>query len=224
MRAKASPRALSRRDPAARLQLLLASAAKLFAQRGYENTSVNHVADAAGVSVGLIYKYYSDKPALLEAVLESFESEFVTGLAQVRALPLPAFERLKLMMRGLFDLAGRRDSFFWALTAGTHGLRGVRDYQPGAALRTEIAAFLRDGVASGEFRDVDVERVAALGYGVVETAMRHCFSPLEQGRQCREWEATVYELLARNVRPGPLEAPALIKPPRSRRKRPASSR
>ena len=216
MRQRASQRALSRRDPEARLELLLAAAAKLFAKRGYENTSVNHVADEAGVSVGLIYKYFSDKPALLEAVLESFESEFVSGLAHVRALQLPVFERLRLMMRGLFDLAGRRDSFFWALTAGTHGLRGVREYQPGASLRTEIAAFLREGVASGEFREIDIERVAALGYGVVETAMRRCFSPSEQGRHRREWEATVYELLARNVRP---EGIAPVKPPVSRGRR-----
>ena len=196
-----SKRALARRDPEARQALLLKAAARMFADRGYENTSVIHVAEAAGVAVGTLYKYWPDKPALLEAVLSSFEADFVAGLAQVRQLPLPAFERLELMVAGLFKLAGEKEAFFWVLTAGTHGLRGERDFVPGEALREEIRLFIEDGVATGEFRKVDSRRVAALGYGVVETAMRHCFGPGEAGAHVAKWRTVVFEMLARNVRP-----------------------
>lgn len=192
---------LARRDPEARRALLLSAAGRAFAERGYENTSVNHVAEAAGVAVGTLYKYWPDKPALLEAVLESFEHDFVEGMARARQAPLPAFKRLEVMMEGLFSLAREKEWFFWALTAGTQGLRGARDFQPGAALRNEIRLFIESGMASGEFRDVDAERVAALGYGVVETAMRHCFSPDEKGKHVKAWRAVTFEMLARNVRP-----------------------
>jgi AcrR family transcriptional regulator len=196
-----SKRRLARRDPEARQALLLAAAARSFAKRGYENTSVNHVAEEAGVAVGTLYKYWPDKPALLEAVLADFEADFVRGLQQVRELPLPAFSRLELMVAGLFTLASERESFYWALNAGTHGLRGGRDSTPGAALREEIRLFIEDGMADGSFRKVDATRVAALGYGVVETAMRHCFSPSERGAHVDRWKTAVYEMLARNVTP-----------------------
>lgn len=190
---------LARRDPEARRGQVVAEATRLFAERGYENTSVNDVAEEAGVSVGALYKYFPDKPALLEAVLAQFEDEFVVAMQRVHELPGGAFEKLRVMVRGLFELASAREYFFWALTSGTHGLRGERPSTPGARIRDEIARFIHAGVTSGEFRAVDETRVAALGFGVVETAMRHCFGAHEQGQHRAEWESTVYEMLARNV-------------------------
>jgi AcrR family transcriptional regulator len=151
------------------------------------------------VSVGLLYKHFPDKVALLEAVLTSFEAEFVVELRRVRALPLPAFQRLRVMVDGMFELAAGREWSFWALTTSAHGLRGTPEHQPGEALRREIAAFIADGIAQQQFRNVDVERVAALGYGVVETAMRHCFSPEEQSKNRGAWATVVFDMLAANV-------------------------
>jgi AcrR family transcriptional regulator len=201
---------LARRDPQARLALLLQHAARQFAEHGYEDTSVNRVAEAAGVSVGLLYKHFADKAALLEAVLASFEAEFVVELRRVREAPFPAFSRLRLMVDGMFELASRREWSFWALTTSAHGVRGSHDRQPGEALRREIGAFIADGIAQQEFRCVDVERVAALGYGVVETAMRHCFSPEEQGLHRAAWATVVFDMLAANV--APAAPPDLVTP------------
>jgi AcrR family transcriptional regulator len=191
---------LGRRAPEARQERVLAEATRLFAERGYENTSVNEVAKEAGVSVGALYKYFPDKPALLEAVLDAFEGEFVEGMRAVRTSPGPHVERLAMMVKGLFELAAHREHFFWVLTSGTHGLRGTRPVTPGARIRAEIALFIESGIAAGEFRPVDVEQVAALGYGVVETAMRHCFVHGEAGAKQAQWERAVFDMLERNVR------------------------
>lgn len=43
---------------------------------------------------------------------------------------------------------------------------------------------------------------AALGFGVVETAMRHCFAQGTPGDDRAQWETAVFEMLASNVRPG----------------------
>lgn len=194
-------KALPRRDPQARQTKVLAHATRLFAERGYENTSVNEVAAEAGVSVGALYKYFPDKPALLEAVLADFEDDFVAGMRVVDELPGTHFERLQALVHGLFELASTRAFFYWALTSATHGLRGERPSTPGARIREEIARFVRSGVQAGEFRTVSDELVAALGFGVVETAMRHCFGQVESGHRRPDWERAVYEMLARNVAP-----------------------
>ncbi len=191
---------LARRAPEVRQGRVLAEATRLFAERGYENTSVNEVAKEAGVSVGALYKYYPDKPALLEAVLGAFEDEFVAAMRAAREAPGSHFERLERMVHGLFELASQRDTFYWALTSGTHGLRGVRPSTPGVRIREEIERFLHSGIAAGEFRPVDAVHVAALGFGVVETAMRHCFAQGTPGDDRARWETAVFEMLARNVR------------------------
>jgi AcrR family transcriptional regulator len=46
-------------------RLILAEAAKLFAQRGYGGASITMIAEACGVSKALLYHYYSDKEAVL---------------------------------------------------------------------------------------------------------------------------------------------------------------
>jgi AcrR family transcriptional regulator len=54
---------------------LLAVATALFAERGYEETSIEAVLQEAGVSRGSLYHHFKGKDALFEAVLEALETE-----------------------------------------------------------------------------------------------------------------------------------------------------
>ncbi|WP_380874785.1 hypothetical protein ACFB49_01320 [Sphingomonas sp. DBB INV C78] len=53
-----------------RYDMLLDAATTQFGEKGYDATSISGIARAAGVSDGLIYRYFTDKRALLSAVLE----------------------------------------------------------------------------------------------------------------------------------------------------------
>ena len=50
-------------------QLIMNTALELFANNGYENTSVGDIAKAAGISKGLLYNYFRSKEELLETIL-----------------------------------------------------------------------------------------------------------------------------------------------------------
>ncbi|MCC9167138.1 TetR/AcrR family transcriptional regulator [Pontibacter harenae] len=50
---------------------ILETALKLFADRGYENTPSSLIAKEAGVSEGLIFKYYTNKENLLETIIKT---------------------------------------------------------------------------------------------------------------------------------------------------------
>ena len=57
---------------------ILSAATDVFIEHGYEHTTMKHVMDAAGVSRGGLYQYFSNKEDLFEAILEeklSDESE-----------------------------------------------------------------------------------------------------------------------------------------------------
>ena len=53
---------------------LIAVATRMFAERGYEDTSIEAVLREAGVSRGSLYHHFASKDALFEAVLEDIEA------------------------------------------------------------------------------------------------------------------------------------------------------
>jgi AcrR family transcriptional regulator len=59
---------------------LIEVATRLFAERGYEDTSIEAVLAAAGVSRGALYHHFAGKDALFEAVVESVDDRITAEL------------------------------------------------------------------------------------------------------------------------------------------------
>jgi TetR/AcrR family fatty acid metabolism transcriptional regulator len=62
-----------RRDPAgyeAKRKQILKAATRVFAQKGYDGSRVGDIATEAGIAYGLIYHYFDNKPAILNAIFE----------------------------------------------------------------------------------------------------------------------------------------------------------
>jgi AcrR family transcriptional regulator len=68
---------------AATREHLIEVATTLFAERGYEETSIETVLQVASVSRGSLYHHFKNKEALFEAVLEAIEND--TGLRVMEA-------------------------------------------------------------------------------------------------------------------------------------------
>src|SRR4051812_10372210 len=58
-----------KRDAAATQRALLDAAAELFAERGFDRTTVRDIAQLAGVNQSLLFRYFGSKDALFEAVI-----------------------------------------------------------------------------------------------------------------------------------------------------------
>src|SRR5215813_10328824 len=83
---------------------LYATATKLIAARGYEATTLRDVASEAGVSVGLLYRYFPSKQAVVIALYDELSSDYSR---QAAGMP-----------------TGRwRDRFMFALTTSLHVLK-----------------------------------------------------------------------------------------------------
>jgi AcrR family transcriptional regulator len=90
------PRRSPRKKPAQErsketVRALLQAAARILEQEGYERTSVNRIADVAGVSVGSLYQYFPTKEALVAAVAHKLSDDmlavFQEGLHEDAMLP-----------------------------------------------------------------------------------------------------------------------------------------
>src|SRR3954453_18133437 len=65
-----APRRYQRLDAATRRDQILDSASALFAERGYEEVTIEDVAKAAGVARGLVHHYFGGRKEVLLALLE----------------------------------------------------------------------------------------------------------------------------------------------------------
>jgi AcrR family transcriptional regulator len=78
------------------VERLLDATAATLAERGLDNTTTNHIAERAGVSIGSLYQYFSDKQALVEALLERMGRQAGedfrrrAAAVQINQLPLQA--------------------------------------------------------------------------------------------------------------------------------------
>ncbi|HSW14765.1 MAG TPA: TetR/AcrR family transcriptional regulator [Solimonas sp.] len=57
--------------------MLVEAAARTIVERGLDNATTNHIAEAAGVSIGSLYQYFDSKDAIVEALLQRQASQLL---------------------------------------------------------------------------------------------------------------------------------------------------
>src|SRR5579862_1770733 len=82
-RRRGRPSGLTAQGSAAK-QHLYDIAIRQIAKHGYETTTLRDVADEAGVSVGLLYRYFPSKRAVIFALYEELSADYVR---QAAAMP-----------------------------------------------------------------------------------------------------------------------------------------
>lgn len=100
-----------RRLPAEKQKRLLSVAKKAFAAGGYAETSINHIAATAGISIGSLYKYFRSKEDLFLTVIEEGRAvlEDVVGGVVRTHQPLP--KQIESLLRAAIEYS-RRDPEF----------------------------------------------------------------------------------------------------------------
>lgn len=84
---------------------IVAAAATLFAERGFDGTSMNAIAKAAGLTIGSLYQYFPSRDAIVDAVAEAYlaawRAEKDAALEVTRTFSLHDFVRSGVL--SLFD-------------------------------------------------------------------------------------------------------------------------
>jgi AcrR family transcriptional regulator len=145
---------------------LVSAAARLFSERGYHGTSMQHLGDALGLQRGSLYAHIGSKQDLLFDVVSDGAERFLERGSQALELDAPASEKLRALLVGHVETATQH------LAASTVFLNEWRYLEPDLrsaiqAKRDRYEAMVRtiveEGIASGEFRpDADVRFGATL--------------------------------------------------------------
>ncbi|HLJ99454.1 MAG TPA: helix-turn-helix domain-containing protein [Streptosporangiaceae bacterium] len=84
---------------------LIEVATRLFAEHGYEDTAIEEVLAAAGVSRGALYHHFAGKEALFAAVVQTLEDRILAELAELTRDAPDAVATLRTASLAWIDLA-----------------------------------------------------------------------------------------------------------------------
>ena len=90
---------------------IISAALELFAEHGYERTSVRMLAQHAGISQGLLYNYFESKEHVLTEIMD-LGMGYAANAFEFIPAEAPPFEQLEGLLRGIFaELENQTD--FW---------------------------------------------------------------------------------------------------------------
>ncbi|MCA9671884.1 MAG: TetR/AcrR family transcriptional regulator [Myxococcales bacterium] len=141
--------------------LLYQTAVQLFAERGYEQTTMRDIAAEAGVSVGLLYRYFPNKSAVVLALYDALSADYAERM--VTLAPGAWATRAMAALETSLEVLGPHRAALAALSAelvstSGHGLFA----EPTAFSRARVQRAFADAVAGADDAP-DGELCAALG-------------------------------------------------------------
>ncbi len=98
----------------ARTHEIMDAALRCFVRTGFKAASMRDIAREAGVSLGLLYRYFANKAAIVAAVIEMDSSEFAGQLQGLMPDKLTMDELLDFLVR---EIEVRSDAATFALTS-----------------------------------------------------------------------------------------------------------
>jgi AcrR family transcriptional regulator len=153
-----------------RRQKILSAAAELFGANPYDSVQMRDVAARAEVGKPTLYRYFPSKEELFLEVFKSgldrLDAE-VGGILKDRDQPGPALERL---LQALLNALGGQVAALRMLTddQSTVMRRWRNEFRRRRRPFVEAArTILEQGIATGEFRSVDLETVPSMLIGIV---------------------------------------------------------
>lgn len=152
----------------------------LFLERGFENTTVEAIAERADVAKGTVFNYFPRKTSLLAALAEHWTARIDEDLGPPATWSGSTREKLTRVFRFLADLGAQnpdlaRLAFFESLRH-MHAMveEHRREEEQIRNFQAVTRSLLRQGQAAGEIRaDVQVEHVASLIESAFHRTLAH---------------------------------------------------
>jgi AcrR family transcriptional regulator len=160
-----------------RREELLRIAAGLFAEKGFKNTTVRDIADAAGILSGSLYHHFDSKESMVDEILSTFQEELFAQYDEVLASDVDARTKIEAAVRlsfgaidqHHFEVAIFQNEADYLGTFERFGYLAERNAQS----REVWMRLLTEGVSTGVLRkDLDVELVYRFIRDTVWVAVR----------------------------------------------------
>ena len=152
-----------RRESIENRELILSTARRLFAENGVRTVSMRQIAREAGIGQGTLYRQYTDKGALCEALLRETIEEFQnTFEIRILASADKALQLVEDLLEHIVHFTDENAEMVGALVEVALAERHHVFYRIPfyAWAREKIMQLLNRGIESGEVQPLDAEYTA----------------------------------------------------------------
>jgi AcrR family transcriptional regulator len=205
----------------------ITAAVELFYDRGYENTTLDAVAERLGVTKPFIYAHFHSKSELLAEICARGIASALGAMDSVLALDLSLTGKLAELGRRFVTAVLASQKHIAIFSREEKNLL-PQDFQRISGMRRDfdhkLSALLTEGVRTGEFKIAD-PRLAALAIGGMVSWAYVWYRPNGRLSLPELAEEMSHLLLAMvQARPEPAPKPASAARPKASRARPAAKR
>lgn len=192
---------------------VLTEATRLFAMKGFQETSVQEIVDAAEVTKGAMYYYYSSKDELLFEIYHSLLRSELDAMERIMAMNLSASETIYRLMTDIMIQSAENRNELTIFLREMHRLSPEKDAEVRAERRRYHVTFrgvVERGQRDGEFRqEISAEMVTIGFFGLVHHYFMWYhpddrFDPADMANEAARWllGSLVKEATAVPVLPG----------------------
>jgi AcrR family transcriptional regulator len=153
---------------------ILLAALKLFAEKGYFNTSLTDIAEAADIkTAGAIYHHFKHKQMIATALYANILDSLNISVDEIRRKNTKPSEQLHGIVDLLFKLTDDAPAIMQFLL-----MLKINEFLPEAKPLIETAAFIkiikiiRTGISEGEIRNIDPLLANAYFFGIIHNTLR----------------------------------------------------
>ncbi len=167
-----APRGPGRPKDMAKRAAVLRAGTRLFVENGYEGTSMEAVASAAGVSKLTVYSHFGSKQGLFVAAVQAHCDRMLPGTLFERAAGTPLPERLHEVAHAIHALCTSPEAIAANRVLGAPGMAGSQETQlyweaGPARLQADLEALLSRRARRGELR-LDGDDPAAVALAAMQ--------------------------------------------------------
>lgn len=157
-----------------------------------EKVTISKIADVVGVTDAAIYRHYSSKEDIFNALYLYMESNFLSPLTTVQESESATDERMSVVFDKFLDFFyGHPGLARLFLGHGSSGFPGAPEKLKllHAKVRAQLAQILRYGQAKGETAKLEPEQAVELFFGLVASAALAQVYGFAQVDQAQRWQA-----------------------------------
>jgi AcrR family transcriptional regulator len=182
------------------LDRLLTVAADVFTERGYDGTSMEHLASASGLSKSSLYHHIESKEQLLRLALERAVEPLYAVVEEPGATTGRAVDRLAHVIRGEVRVLAARLPYV-TLLLRVHGNTDIERWalEQRRAFDKVVASLVQQAVDEGDLRpDLDAATTARLIFGMINSLVEW-WRPARGGVETDAVAAQVEQLVFRGL-------------------------